>query len=257
MTNKVLYIGRDKIIWESLQKVFKETYSHHKFDYHQLVFDKGHVDLFFEINKIEPDLIFLDFSDNSGQAFLLAKTIRYQMTTKDITIVGLHNKHEITPKLLQDCHLYKILINHIKTLGDEEENIAYHACRVAFSPISIPPQYLKIETNLESEVKYRFKIGYLDLYTMLVETDLDVAVGEDIHFKTKIFSNTFLSRFKVLESTTSNLYYPFERSLKLAYVLADGGVMSDPTDLASSIDTELRAMNVWLISMCCCWFCCC
>ncbi len=233
------YFGDDEAFFRTLQGEFKRnTKLSAKFERHYFSREEDIQSLFLLINKHKPKVVFIDFSKETQDYLHLARLIaRTELDQKPIT-VGLVDY--LSPReVMNESIATGINLTHIKSA--EVFDVVYDTAML-ISPDSTPAHGFAAGDLAETwEAGAVAKVGYVYNEGLHIETNFKLAKGDRIrleHFwiKDKIIPS---KEVFVTDTTTKNLFYHFDSSVDLEFVVMDEFI--PPEGMEESTIAERKA----------------
>lgn len=247
----ILYLGLDTGYYNTLQEKFIKVYPDLKFNFSQdhlsddLESHKYMIKL--TKGKIKFDIIYIDYSKGLMNYLKFSKFLSEQVTTKEITSIGLLDNSD-DQSYLEDILLSGIKIHHIKSI--ELSDVVFDAMTLKFPKLAKPNQVaLAKNINLQWTADNYFRVGYLTPQYVHIETDIPLPLQQS--FNNKILNLNIIQDFpknlenihlKVERELKENFYYPLNFSYDLYY--------TTPTKEGVSVDdwnkVVSRKLKLWI-----------
>lgn len=221
MELKIVYVGNDLGYWDKLQKRFSLNYEAISFEYLTIPTkdDFCAVETFIHLNKMKPQIIYLDLSQQTKAGLRLGKLINRNNEMRLISLVGLIDNKD-TKKMLVKSVNASMRLTHIKS--NEIQDVVYDPISLLDVNLAVMPTYIKSNVIENFEIQQPLRVGYVENNRFHVETNSYLEVGhivdidqhplKDIMPSTKVFVEKFYDQ---------NLYYNKRFAYDLEFIYID------------------------------------
>lgn len=217
----VKYIGNDEKYWAKIKQYFNRDYKHLKLRFIEKnvgEYDRAK-DLFISTYYEEPDIVYVDLSQNYDQMLSLLKLLCRNNVTRLKSTVALHELR-LGRTSLMSATLAGVRINHYKS--NEMSDVVYDPISLLDVNLAVNPQTV-LGKELDN-IQYRqiLRLGYIDDDHFRVESNSPLVENEFVELDDHPLRGVMNSkRFLVESGESSDLYYNQRYSYKLKYTFID------------------------------------
>ena len=212
----IIYVGEDDSYYDDVKLRFKQQYDFKDYKFVKLDDSENYLKHFVQILKLEPIIVFIDFTVKPKERTYLTRLLKREGSTKDIPTVALVEKRE----QLKECNSTRVDFAHIKC--GEMSDIIYDPCYIAYTKSVKKPEFARAKFNKDVQMREDFRISYFSPTHMHVESDMFYSKGDILELNTEINKKIMPSNhFIVRAAYTSDLYYDYKFGYDLDYVFVD------------------------------------
>lgn len=179
MELNVYYIGKDKLYWEKIKRVFTRDYPEFKFSFDQSSIDDcvNPRSCFKKIYHGHYHIVYLDFSTHSDEMLYLAKLLNRNNEMRLISVVGLFEL--INRDYIDRSISAEVRINHIKS--SEMHDVIYDPLSLLNVNFAHKPAFVRSKELETLTINQPLRIGYIEDNYFHVETNSYLKVGDIIN----------------------------------------------------------------------------
>ncbi|CBW26894.1 hypothetical protein BMS_2083 [Halobacteriovorax marinus SJ] len=213
-SNIIVYCGNDKGYFQSLEQRFKQRYESLNFSF-VISFtedESSYLSLLVDILKLNPKIIYIDFSVNTKSFLKLSRQLKRLSTLDHVPIVGLVE----SKKYLRECSASGVDFTHVKC--GEIHDVVYHPMYVAFEKQVAKPTFAKgkFKAPVSASLINDFRVGYITPEYIRAEGNFHQSKGDVLELSTSFPKETIPSKQFIVNSVSdSDLYYDFDYSYEL------------------------------------------
>ncbi len=252
----VFYLGNDEAYFKTLQRDFKK-YTRFDIDLRQLYESEESKiqSLFVEIYKLNPVLVFIDYSNSSQDYLHITRLITRTPLEKKIITVGLLDLLT-PPEILEESISAGVDFAHIKQ--SDAFDVIFDISRSLSPQDKMQHGFATAKLKEEIYVGVPAKVGYIEQQGIHIETDYPLSKGDRVRLKTHLNDKkVFPSQEVFIQATSkSNLFYQFKQNADAQFLFVDEFIAPegmDPDDLESkkldrmdSIDRYKKELQKWI-----------
>ncbi len=242
-SNIIVYCGNDKGYFHSLEQRFKQKYEALNFSM-VISFspdENGYLHLLVDILKLNPKIIYIDFSVNTKCFLKLSRQLKRLSTLDTVPIVGLVD----SKKYLRECSASGVDFTHVKC--GEIHDVIYHPMYLAFEKQVAKPTFAKgkFKTPVEASLINDFRVGYITPDYIRAEGNFSQSKGDQLEVKTSFPRETIPSgQFIVNNVVSSDLYYDYDYAYELGIkFVSDPVIAESDLEMANSLEDEQAKKN--------------
>ncbi len=213
----VCYVGDDKGYWSKIKKAFREIFSHQRFEFINLDLHRGFDpnETFYNLVKLDIDIIFIDFSIGIESCLKLCKHIRRDSVTKRLSTTALHTLNEFK-STIPLALMIGTRLNHIKST--ETHDVAFDAMSLHDVENIHTPEFATADAEMEAHITQDLRISWIDQIRFHIETNSPLVNGERIHLEGHFLEHIMPDKnMLVTNFSDTNMYFDHRYSYDLEF----------------------------------------
>ncbi len=225
MDIKVLYIGDDEGYWGKIQKRFTHDYPETNFSFLRFpMVESKPYKYFIETYRAEPQIVYLDFSEDFDGMLKLSKLLNRNNETRLYALVGLFSSTQEF-KCMQRAISASVRLLHKKS--DEFQDVTYDPISLIDVNMAEMPTYVQGKTIKGFEAYQTLRIGYIENNYFHVETNSHLKEGEIVEIDQHPLQHIMPSKkVYVQKYKERDLYYNRRFSYELEFIYVDNDYFS-------------------------------
>lgn len=242
-SNVIVYCGNDKGYFHTLEQRFKQGYEALNFSF-VVSFtsdESNYLSLLVDILKLDPKIIYIDFSVNTKSFLKLSRQLKRLSTLDHVPIVGLVE----SKAYLRQCSASGVDFTHVKC--GEIHDVVYHPMYLAFEKQVVKPTFAKgkFKKPVVASLLNDFRVGYITPDYIRAEGNFSQSKGDVLEINTSFPKETIPSKQFIVENVRdSDLYYDFDYAYDLQIKFVSEPSISDSDlETANSLEDESAKKN--------------
>jgi hypothetical protein len=217
-TREILYLGNDSSYWTTIKNRVSQKLNEKAVNYHSIKLNNttNYQIVYLEVIKINPHIIFFDFSTNVQFFLKLAHMLKRENSLKNTPIIGLVEKKENAV----DCIFAGVEVIHVKC--GEYHDIIYDAFFLAFPTETETPDFAKAEFERDVTLICDLRLGYITPTSFHAEGNVKLDPDTTITIESEVPMKMVPSqKFICKDISNFDLYYDYKYNYELQFLFVD------------------------------------
>jgi hypothetical protein len=215
---RVVYIGDDNSYWTTIQSRIVKRFQSKEFEFSKFLVSRyaNYQHLFIEILKLQPHVIYLDFSTSLAEGLKLGHMIKRENAMKICPVVGLVEKKE----RVKDGIFAGVEFIHVKC--GEYHDVIYDPFFLAIPKDAGKPDFAEAKFTRDAKFFSDFRVSYITPTYIHLEGNIKLAKDDVITLNNEIPEKLVPSKkFVVKDVRDFDLYYDYKYGYDLQFVYVD------------------------------------